>query len=73
MFKTANVGTVDRFLRLVIGALLVAAPWIFQTQMWESAAMRWGAPAVGAILIVTALVRFCPLYRLAGIKTCRVK
>ena len=27
---------------------------------------------VGGVLVVTALVRFCPLYRLIGVRTCKV-
>ncbi len=71
MFKTANVGTVDRILRLVIGAVLLASPWIIQSQIWQNAFVMWAVPVIGAVLIATALFRICPLYRLVGANTCK--
>lgn len=72
MLKIANVGTADRIVRLVLGALLVVLPYLFQTSVFENPVMRWGIPLIGIILIVTAIVRVCPLYRLFGISTCKV-
>lgn len=69
MFKTANVGTTDRAIRIVAGAVLIALP-LFST--WTSAGAKWGAIAVGAVLIITALIRFCPAYRIFGMNTCSV-
>ncbi|MCY6381474.1 YgaP family membrane protein [Hoeflea prorocentri] len=71
MFKTANVGTADRIVRLLVGIILIAAPWLFQSPIWQNPAMLWGIPVIGIILAATGLVRFCPLYRLLGIRTCK--
>lgn len=72
MSLTSNVGTADRVIRLALGALLVALPFVLSSPFWESPLARVGAPLVGVVLIATALVRFCPLYRLVGASTCGV-
>lgn len=59
-----NVGTLDRVLRLVVGAVLIALVFIGPETPWG-----W----LGLVLIATALVSFCPLYRLIGVRTCRPK
>lgn len=68
----ANVGNVDRGIRFVAGLLLIAlcilppsAPLLGGLGAWT-----WVALAAGAILIVTAAIRFCPAYRLIGANTC---
>ena len=71
MFKTANVGSVDRIVRIIIGAILVALPYVYQSSMWDSMAVRMIVPIVGVVLILTALVRFCPLYKIVGASTCK--
>jgi hypothetical protein len=71
MFKTANVGSVDRIVRIIIGAILVALPYVYQSSIWDSMAVRLIVPIVGVVLILTALVRFCPLYKIVGASTCK--
>lgn len=72
MLNTANVGTADRVVRLIVGIILIAAPWLFQSQIWQNPIMLWAIPIVGIVLAATGLVRFCPLYRLLGVRTCRI-
>ena len=60
---TKNIGTADRILRLVVGAILIALVFIGPQTPWG-----W----LGLIPIATALVRWCPAYRLFGIRTCPV-
>lgn len=69
MFKTANVGNIDRVIRVLVGAILIALPFV--TQVLQNETLKLVAPIVGVVLIVTALVRFCPLYRLIGASTCK--
>ncbi|MES2548947.1 MAG: DUF2892 domain-containing protein [Pseudomonadota bacterium] len=64
-----NVGTVDRALRALIGILALAGAFALG---WFSGWMVWAAAAVGVIMLGTAAVGFCPLYRLVGINTCRI-
>lgn len=72
MFKSANVGQIDRIVRLIAGTLLIAAPIFFSGTLPVGPVFSWAIPLVGAILVMTALFRFCPLYRLVGINTCKV-
>ncbi|PXW72079.1 hypothetical protein C7964_101187 [Loktanella sp. PT4BL] len=65
----SNVGTIDRLLRLVVGAALIAAPLINFMGLGASAAITYGMIAIGVILGATAVFGICPLYRLMGIST----
>ena len=52
-----NVGGIDRILRVVVGAGLVAATVLGAIPVWGY---------IGIIPLVTGLVGFCPLYPLIG-------
>ena len=65
---TTNEGGLDRILRVLVGALLIALPFV-----WQVSALTWTGLAIGAVLLVTGLVGFCPAYRLLGLRTCAVK
>jgi hypothetical protein len=60
MFKT-NVGGADRVLRILVGLGLIALVFIGPKTPWG-----W----IGAIPLVTGLLRTCPLYTLVGVNTC---
>jgi hypothetical protein len=64
-----NVGPVDRTIRLVAGALLLAVGlWL-----WDGLQRSTGgvvAAAFGAWFMLTGAVGFCPLYVPFGINTC---
>lgn len=64
-----NVGTGDRFLRVMIGVIALI---LGLSEMLEGT-VKWVALGVGAVMVVTASVQFCPLYTLLGINTCKVK
>lgn len=64
----ANEGTVDRVLRVVIGLVLLGVGLF-----GASGAGAIVADVVGAVLLLTGLIGFCPLYRLFGISTCAAK
>lgn len=57
----ANVGTIDRILRMVLGLFLVSL--VFWGPMTP-----WGW--LGLIFVATAAIKFCPLYRIVGMQTC---
>ena len=59
----ANVGGIDRFLRIMVGAGLLSLVFLL-----EGAARWWGL--IGILPIVTGLFRFCPAYALFGMGTC---
>jgi len=60
---THNIGSVDRLLRIAIGLGLAAL-------VIAGAITPW-ALLVSVVLIATALMRFCPAYRILGLRTCR--
>ena len=65
-----NVGTVDRWIRGVVGVLLfILGGWTWGG--WQGSALGIIALVVGVVLLVTALVGLCPLYRLLGVNTCK--
>lgn len=64
MFVVPNLGKIDRLIRLVLGTALVAVPFLTESVPVE-------VVAIGAILVLTAFARCCPLYRLFGASTCR--
>jgi hypothetical protein len=68
----ANVGSVDRVVRFVLGLLLLLAVFMPVFGMAAHPLLQWGVGLVGVVLITTALMRFCPLYRLFGLSTCKV-
>jgi hypothetical protein len=69
---SANIGTIDRILRLLIGIAAIAL--VFVGPIAASGGWGWqriALVAVGAIMVGTSMVKFCPLYRLFGLRTCR--
>jgi VIT1/CCC1 family predicted Fe2+/Mn2+ transporter len=68
MQMTKNMGQLDRGLRFAVGVALLLATFAFGIGTgW----LHWVMAAVGAVMLVTALVGNCPAYSLVGIKTCR--
>ena len=55
----ANIGKADRIIRFILGAVIIALGFYFQS--W------WGA--VGIVPFLTALVNHCPSYNLIGVST----
>ena len=62
----ANVGGVDKVLRIVVGLGLLSLILLL-----EGNARWWGL--VGLVPLGTGLINFCPLYPLFGINTCAAK
>ena len=59
----ANVGGIDKVLRMVVGAVLLALVFVL-----EGNARWWGL--VGLVPLITGYAGFCPLYALLGINSC---
>ena len=66
--RFANVGSLDRLLRLIVGAGLIALPF-FYAGLEPSSMGGIAAIVVGAVLVVTAVVKFCPIYGIFGWRT----
>lgn len=61
----ANVGDVDRWVRLVIGAILA----LVGGYVFKQGALFWIFVIIGIILLLTALFSWCPLYSILKIST----
>lgn len=57
----ANVGTVDRVLRIVVGLVLIGLAVTGQIGAWG-----W----IGIVPLLTGVVRVCPAYSIFGVRTC---
>lgn len=66
---SGNVGSIDRLLRLLIGAVLIVAPLINFMGLGANTIAVYVMIAVGGILVLTAAFGVCPIYRMLGIKT----
>jgi hypothetical protein len=69
---TANVGTLDRTLRAILGLVLLYLAFASGLPLFDGALFKYGAAVIGIVMLVVATVRVCPLYSIFGIKTCRV-
>ena len=67
-----NVGSADRITRIIVGLALILVPLVSGLALFANPLPYWGSVIVGAVLIITALVRFCPLYTILGLSTCKV-
>jgi hypothetical protein len=65
---TTNEGTVDRSIRAVLGVVAAVGAVVVGIGTAPGIVLL----VLAAILLVTAAVGFCPLYRVFGISTCRV-
>ncbi|HEY9053051.1 MAG TPA: DUF2892 domain-containing protein [Gammaproteobacteria bacterium] len=59
----ANVGGIDKVLRIVAGLILIALVFVGPQTPWG-----W----IGLVPLITGLVGFCPLYKIIGMNTCPV-
>jgi Protein of unknown function (DUF2892) len=60
----ANVGGIDRILRIVLGLALIALTLTGTIGVWG-----W----IGVVPLATAALGFCPLYTVLGFSTCPMK
>ncbi|WP_372838986.1 DUF2892 domain-containing protein [Phaeovulum sp.] len=62
-----NVGTIDRVLRIVIGAGLILGYFLNPDGAYSW--LYW----LGLIPLATGLMKTCPLYSILGMSTCPMK
>ena len=58
---TANVGNLDRTLRIIAGLALLSLVFVGPQTYWG---------LIGLIPLVTGFFAFCPAYRLLGLSSC---
>jgi hypothetical protein len=59
-----NIGGIDKTLRIIIGVVLIALVFIGPKTAWG-----W----IGLVPLLTGFINFCPLYRVFGLNSCRLK
>lgn len=62
-----NEGSVDRWLRVIVGAALIIAYFVAPQGAYSW--LYW----LGLIPLATGLIGWCPLYTVLGIKTTKTK
>jgi hypothetical protein len=62
----ANVGGIDRTLRIVVGIAVLALFFVL-----EGNARYWAL--LGLVPLLTGIFRYCPAYSLIGVNTCPMK
>lgn len=68
----ANVGKIDRLLRFILGFVLVVLPLMNFPELWSNEWLAYASMGIGAVLALTAVISFCPIYRLFGMSTCKL-
>ena len=70
-----NVGSTDRLIRLIAGAILliIAVPSLAGMAFVGLGGWAWLVGLVGVVLLATGLLNFCPAYTLLGMNTCPIK
>ncbi len=61
---TPNVGSIDRILRIAVGAILIVLAATGQIGLWG-----W----IGIVPILTGTLRWCPAYLPFGLSTCKAR
>lgn len=69
---TTNLGTTDRVFRLLLGIILLVAPFVSGLTMFASTTATIISVIAGLVMVGTSAMKFCPLYRIFGIRTCKV-
>lgn len=58
----ANVGNIDKTLRIIIGLGLISLVFTGPQTPWG-----W----IGVVPLATAFISWCPLYKIIGVNTCK--
>jgi len=64
---TRNVGGVEQGIRVVIGIALLALAFLHVV----TGTMAVVAYIVGAVALITGMIRYCPAWTIFGINTCQ--
>ncbi|MDH3666841.1 MAG: DUF2892 domain-containing protein [Paracoccaceae bacterium] len=58
---TANLGSADRIIRIILGVALIGLTLTGTIGAWG---------LIGIVPVVTAFLKFCPAYAIFGLRTC---
>lgn len=59
-----NIGSIDRVIRIIIGIVFISLLFILD------GGIKW-IGLLGFVMLFTAMIGFCPLYKPFGINTCK--
>lgn len=62
-----NVGKVDQIIRIVLAVVLAYLDWSGTV----TGALSWVVGIAAVVMLVTAFVKFCPVYKVIGCNTCK--
>ncbi|MBX2880590.1 MAG: DUF2892 domain-containing protein [Granulosicoccus sp.] len=65
--QTVNIGRTDQKIRLITGLVAIAAALFLVENTFSE--IGWGILVVGLVLTTTALLSFCPVYKIFNIST----
>ncbi|WP_341227330.1 DUF2892 domain-containing protein [uncultured Arcticibacterium sp.] len=66
---TKNMGTTDKMLRIAVALVIALLYW----QNIITGTLALVLIAVSVVFLLTSTASFCPLYKVLGISTCKVK
>ena len=58
-----NVGKIDKVVRIIVGIVLLSLLYFLEKPLGYLV-------LIGLVPLITALVGFCPLYKIFGLSTC---
>lgn len=64
-----NMSGADRVIRIVV-AFVIAALYYFKV---IDGTLAYVLLALAAVFVLTSFINFCPLYRIFGLSTCKLK
>jgi len=66
-----NVSAIDRIIRVIVGAALIAIPFTIPTNgEWVRQLMEVVAGLLGLSLVASGVLAYCWVYNMLGINTC---
>lgn len=65
----SNMGIADRVIRVIIAAVIAT---LYFTHIL-SGTLGIVLMVISGVFVLTSLISFCPLYRIIGVSTCKVK
>lgn len=72
MSRLVNIGTTDRVVRFLVAAILFGIGF-FDNPIVSGGTAKMIIGIFAFIPLLTALFRYCPLYTLIGVNTCKPK
>jgi hypothetical protein len=64
---TKNVGKIDMIIRIILAAVLA----YLDLSGMVTGTMSWVVGIAAVLMLITAFVKFCPLYKVLGVDTCK--